>query len=68
MMIVPKHIRDTAKMLDLVNREFFYVPAKIFENMDFKIEASPFGKEKCCCGYINCVELECLINHIEQEK
>lgn len=36
------------------------IPKDFFKDLDFKIEVSPFGDKVCCCGYVNCVDLDCL--------
>lgn len=38
-----------------------------FKNIDFKVAVSPFGEKKCCCGHINCVDVDCLMHAIETD-
>lgn len=48
------------------------IPKNFFKKMKFKIEVSPFGKKPCCCGYINCVDIDCFnycnVRHVEMNN
>ena len=39
---------------------YVVVDKKIFKKMNYKVKVSPLGNKKCCCGYKNCIEVECL--------
>jgi len=41
------------------NLPYITIPKGYLDKLDFKIEVSPFGDKVCCCGHINCVELDC---------
>ena len=43
-----------------MKKKYIKVKKGIFKKLKFKIEVSPFGKKKCCCGYLDCVDLDCL--------
>ena len=44
--------------------KYIEVPKDFFEDLDFEIQVSPFGDKICCCGKMNCIDIECLIEMI----
>lgn len=48
--------------------ELIKVDKALFENLNFKIEVSPFGKQKCCCGFLDCTDLDCLITSSKNQS
>lgn len=52
----------------MTSKRYITIPKDYFKDMNFKIQGSPFGDKLCCCGYKNCINLECLIHSIEHDK
>lgn len=41
--------------------KYLSIQKEMFNNINFKFEISPFGEDLCCCGYQNCIDIDCLI-------
>ena len=51
-----------------MKKTYYKIPPDAFKNLDYKIEASPFGDKPCCCGFENCIELECFMESLAEGR
>lgn len=48
-----------------MKKKYIKINKDFFKDLKFDIQVSPFGKKLCCCGYENCVDLDCFAYSIE---
>lgn len=47
---------------------YITIPKDFFKDLEWKIQMSPFGEKVCCCGEVNCIDLDCLMYSIENKS
>ena len=47
--------------------KYIEVKKEMFDKLTFKVEVSPMGDKLCDCGYMNCVDLDCLAAELKKK-